>query len=173
MGAQWDGLHAAIRRAHVSSDTLRGTFDICHGPTRLARLLAWLLRCPAHAASVPVSLRIDPDGSVERWHRQFGRKRITTTQYQAEPGLLDERIGVLELRFRLDADGDALRFVQVGARARLGVVAAAWPRWCRPHVQAVEAADANGVRVSVQVSLPGVGMLLSYAGRLEVSAPGA
>jgi hypothetical protein len=170
MGARWEGLPAVIRRAHSSGGTLHGTFEIRHGPTRLARVLARLLRCPRQGAAVPVTLRIDPDGPVERWHREFGPRKVSTTQWAAAPGLLDERIGPLALRFRLDADRGELGFEQVGARACLGGATAAWPHWCRPHVRATEAADGDGLRVSVQVSLPRIGLLLSYTGRLDVPA---
>ena len=170
MGGQWEHLPAAIRRAHLSADTLRGRFDVHHGKSRLARLVARLIRCPREAAAMPVTLHIDADGAFESWHRTFGDRRVTTRQRTSEAGVLDEQIGILELRFRLDGDPDALRFRQVGARARLAGLSVPWPRWCRPHVDAVERAEPGGVGVRVTVSLPGVGLLMSYAGHLDVPA---
>ena len=171
MGPRWDGLPAAVQRAHRPSAMLRGTFDVRHGRSPLARAIARIVRCPREAAGVEVTLRIEADDGVEWWHRTFDGRRMTTRQRSEEPGVLNERIGPLELLFRLQVEGGALRFGQVGARGRLAGLALPWPRWCRPHVEARGARGAGGVGVRVAVSLPRIGLLMSYAGRLEVPAP--
>lgn len=171
MGPRWDELSAAVQRAHRPSPGLRGTFDVRHGRSPLARAIARIVRCPREAAGVEVTLCIEAEGGVEWWHRTFDGRRMSSRQQAEAAGVLNERIGPLELLFRLHADEGALRFDQVGARGRLAGLALPWPRWCRPRVEALARAEPGGVGVRVAVSLPRVGLLLSYAGRLEVPEP--
>jgi hypothetical protein len=171
MGPRWDELPAAVQRAHRPSAKLRGTFEVRHGRSPLARAIARIVRCPREAAGVEVTLCIEAEDGVEWWHRTFDGRRMTTRQQSEEAGVLNERIGPLELLFRLQVEGGALRFDQVGARGRLAGLALPWPRWCRPQVEALARAEPGGVAVSVAVSLPGIGLLMSYAGRLEVPEP--
>jgi hypothetical protein len=171
MGPQWDGLPAAVQRAHRPSAALRGTFEVRHGRSPLARALARMLRCPREAAGVEVTLEIEAGGGAEWWHRTFDGRRMTTRQRPEAAGVLNERFGPLELLFRLQVEGGGLRFHQVGARGRLAGLALPWPRWCRPEVEALARAEPGGVGVRVAVSLPRIGLLVSYAGRLEVPEP--
>lgn len=170
MAHTWDGVPDAIKRAHLSTGTLRGRFDVRRGSRRLARAIAGLMRFPAEGSGVPVTLRVEPDGAEERWHRTFAGRPLITRQRCRDAGILDEQVSILELRFRLEAGGGRLRYDQIGARLRLGRLAVPWPRWCRPRVEAVEIAEPGGVLVHVDVSLPRVGLLIGYRGRLDVPA---
>lgn len=171
MGPRWDELPAVVQRAHRPSAMLRGTFEVRHGGSLLARVLARIVRCPREAAGVEVTLRIEAEGGVECWHRTFDGRRMTTRQRLEEAGVLNERIGPLELLFRLQVEGGGLRFDQVGARGRLAGLVLPWPRWCRPQVEATARAEPGGVGVRVAVSLPGIGLLMSCAGQIEVPEP--
>jgi hypothetical protein len=125
-----------------------------------------LLRFPAEGSSIPVTLRVEVEDAAERWHRTFATRPLVTRQRCRDAGILDEQVGVLELRFRLEIRDAALRYEQVDARLRIGRLALPWPRWCRPRVEAVEVADSGSVIVSVDVRLPALGLLIGYRGRL-------
>jgi hypothetical protein len=122
------------------------------------------LRLPAQAASEDVQLVVEQRREGERWVRQFGNVRIITTQWQSEDGLLWERFGKIELGFRLDVEDGQLIYRQQTARFRVGCCTLPLPRWLAPRVSATEKACGNDVKVSVEVCVPWLGLLLPYNG---------
>jgi hypothetical protein len=133
---------------------------------RLARILARMLGLPAAGRQVDVRLQVRATGEGERWERAFGSRLLVTTQYPAPPGLLGERFGAVELRFRLEARGGALVYRSTAAALRLAAARVPLPRWLAPRVRARERSAGDGVTVRVGVTTPFAGPLLAYAGRL-------
>jgi hypothetical protein len=129
-------------------------------------MLARLLGLPAEGRSVPVRLHVQVAGEGERWERTFGSRVLATAQYPGPAGLLAERFGAVELRFRLEARRGVLAYRSTGAALRLGPARVPLPRWLAPRVRARERATADGVSVRVGVSSPFTGPLVAYAGRL-------
>jgi hypothetical protein len=114
-----------------------------------------------------------PQGQEERWTRQFGDRTWVTTQAAGEDGVLVEKMGLVELRFRLRAEGGALAYRQVGVALRWGPLSLPLPRSLWPAVEAREEAyEASQVRVSVAVRAPLVGLLIAYDGCLSPEAHG-
>ncbi len=92
----------------------------------------------------------------------------------AGEGELAERIGLLELRFRLEASDGSLVFRQVGAALLLGSLRLRLPAASAPRVDAREdPAGARQIRVHVRVALPAVGPLLTYEGTMNIEDTGA
>jgi hypothetical protein len=114
---------------------------------------------------VNVELTVTPDADGETWRRRFGTGELVTRQWE-EHGLLAERAGQLELRFRLSVSRGRLSFLQEGARLNVGGARVSLPRWLSPRVSAFAWEDGK-MQVSVEVSFPGVGLLCSYQGSLE------
>ena len=171
LGPAWQQLDGALRRLHRPGEELqvRGVFRVIHGRHRAAALLAWLLRFPRETEEMPVRLHVTPSGAGELWRRIFARRSIVSYQTSGGPGILKENIGLLEIRFRLTGAGGGLIYQQSAAGVRILSLFVPLPRWVRPIVQASEQADgSNSVITSVTVSLPGIGLLLSYAGRIEI-----
>lgn len=83
-----------------------------------------------------------------------------------ERGFLTERVGSIELRFRLVVSEGRLLFHQVAAGLRMGGVRIPLPRWLSPQVTACAWEDGR-MQVSVEVRCPGVGLLCHYEGTLE------
>ncbi len=172
LGASWSGLPAAVRRCHLRDATAppvrgSGTFQIRHGNTFLSGFIALVLRVPPAATAVPVQLLITPHRGGERWLRTFGNCPLVTTQREYRNRLLAERTGMIEFRFRLDVLPGGLCYRQIGAALRLGPWGIALPPWMSPQVEAREEAndaDPNQTQVHVQVTLPLIGLLLSYEG---------
>jgi len=171
LGTSWSGLPSAVRRCHLRDAATRvrgsGTFQIRHGNTFLAGFVARVLRMPPAATAVPVQLLITSDKSGERWLRTFGTCPLVTTQREHRNGLLAERTGIMEFWFRLEVVPGGLRYRQIGAALRLGRGSIALLSWLSPQVEAREEAvegDPNQTQVHVQVTLPLVGLLLSYEG---------
>jgi hypothetical protein len=83
-------------------------------------------------------------------------------------GLLEERMGIVEMRFRLAVIGGALSYETVSAALRFGSLCLPLPHWLSPCVTAWEIAvdDMNQIHVSVDVTLPLLGRLIAYDGML-------
>lgn len=170
MGSSWNDLAEPLRCIHGTPSTVRasGHLRIEHGVNPVARLLARIIRLPPPNAAADVRLVIAAHGDGEHWVRTFDGRRLDTWQYQWHDGLA-ERFGVLEFRYRLMASGKSLFYAHAD-------VFLCWPvrvrvpgRWA-PCVEARE--DPGGPRrihVDVRVRLPRVGLLISYAGIVDVT----
>jgi hypothetical protein len=109
----------------------------------------------------------------EIWIRTFGEHRLVTRQHEAPDRHLAERFGILELRFRLCVVDGGLSYQQKRAALRLGVVGFPLPAWMAPQVTAWErpvASDSLLTHVEVRVTLPAIGDLFTYSGRLGCEA---
>jgi hypothetical protein len=165
------GLAAPVRRLHAGGGRGAGTFAVRRGAGRAARMLARLLRLPERGETVPLRLSVEPlGGGGERWRRNFAGREFVTEQREHAGGLLAERAGCFELLFRLSAEGGALVYRREGAAARVGRVRLRLPRPLAPRVEASERAaeGGGGVRVSVRVDAPLVGLIIEYEGLVTV-----
>jgi hypothetical protein len=142
-----------------------GHFRVRWGDRALARWLARLGGLPRTGERVEVELTVTSDAEGETWRRRFGSDELVTRQWE-ERGLLTERAGSLELRFRLSVSNGRLFFQQEGAVLKVGVARISLPRWLSPRVSAC-AWEQGQMQVSVEVSFPGVGLLCGYEGSLE------
>jgi len=84
------------------------------------------------------------------------------------PGLLVERLGIVEMLLRLKVVGGALSYQTGGAALRLGSLRIPIPHRLSPYVMAWEKAvgDTNRIHVTVDVTLPLLGRLMAYDGIL-------
>ena len=171
-GHAWHEVAEAIRQAHPGNDNLqaRGVFRVQHGPGCIARLLAWLLQLPHPADVTSVELHITPSGQGEKWVRRFGGKRLVTLQQEAPGRLLAERFGLLEFRFQLQPQAEALIYLQQEVALCFGRLRLLLPSWLAPQVNATERAveATQRTHIAVVISLPFLGLLISYEGELEV-----
>ena len=169
-GAAWRRVAAPIQSVHAARPTeAHGRFRIDHGRHVLARLLARILRLPAQGVDVDTRLRITACGNGEHWLRTFNGHRLETRQFATDDSALAEQFGILELRFRLETSGDSLLYVQHQAALVFGPVRLTLPGACAPHVDAREdPAGADAVNVDVRVTLPAIGTLIAYQGRIDV-----
>jgi hypothetical protein len=126
---------------------------------------------PAAGADVPVKLVVTPHVQGERWARTFGATPFVTEQSAAGDGAtLVERIGPTEVNYNLEIAGGALYYRQVAAYLRLGPLRLPLPRWLAPHIAARESPmpDEKSTHISVKVTLPAIGLLVSYKGYIEI-----
>lgn len=137
-----------------------GTFRVRRGRGSAARILGCILGLPPAAESVPVRLTIVPEGRGERWRRCFGTARLDSVQSE-RGGLLVERMGAVEMMFRLEARDGELHFRHLETRLVLPV-----PPGLAPRVHARVAGGACA-HVQVRVECPGVGLLAEYEGDMQ------
>lgn len=172
VGPAWAELHPAVYKAHLNGgDELQAhaVFTIRHGQNPLARFAAWLGRLPAQAEAAPVRLAVRRVANGERWERIFPNTRLVSTQYHAGDGLMGERFGLMEIRFRMSVSGQRLVYTQEAAYLTLGPLRLRIPKTLAVQVSASEGVGADGVspHTSVSVSAPLVGLLVSYEGDLK------
>jgi hypothetical protein len=174
MGTAWAEVPEAVRQVHLDGRLMCGigSFRIRHGTNQLARFLLSILRLPPAAEAVATKLVITPLGCGERWMRRFGDKELVTTQAERTGGVLVERVSIVELWFQLQVSDRALIYRQLGAALRLGPLSVPLPQWLWPRVEAREETDVlNRVRVSVIVTVPLAGVLISYDGHIHREEP--
>jgi hypothetical protein len=165
VGDGWGVLDEPVRRLHRCGRG-EGVFAVRRGEGRLARVVARLMGLPEGGGAVPLLLSIEPQGGGERWRRNFAGREFVTEQGEHAAGLMAERAGPFELLFRLTAEGGALTYHQEGAALRVRSLRVRLPRLLAPRVEAWERAGegGEGVRVSVSVTAPLTGPLISYEG---------
>jgi len=171
-GVAWSEIDTALQRMHCNCEPVHaaGVFRISHGTSLGAKLLLLFLRLPPPNAAAQVELIVRPLGESETWLRLFDGKPVATVQRECVSGLLAERFGPIEFRFRLSFADHTIHYRQVGVSLRLPFFPEIpLPRWASPHVSAWETAGASGMetRILVEVSAPLAGLLFSYKGKLR------
>jgi hypothetical protein len=177
LGDSWLSLDVAVRRLHASGPLVHavGVFRVRRGSNLLARTLARLARLPAAGEAVDIQLRVTAWGGGEKWQRTFAGRPLVTLQSERPVGLLAERMGFVEMRFRLQVVGGALAYRTTSAALCLGSLCVPLPRWFTPRVGALErpVGEVGQIDVSVEVHLPLLGCLIAYDGTLtSVEAQG-
>ena len=172
LGSAWSGLHPEVQRVHTRPGSTRAQaqLEVRRAPGRLLGLMLNLAQVPKAAGHARVRLviveRTTPHGPQECWHRVFDGQPLVTHQCEAPGGLLSERVGPLEFRFRLLAEDGTMLFEQHGCWLRAGRLAVRLPRaltpiiWCRES--ATDMPDQTSVHV--RVSAPSGRLLFSYRG---------
>jgi len=171
IGDAWAQMAEPIRLAHASHSIIRGSgrLRVEDGRHFLARILARMLRLPRPTAAVETQLLVTVGPECEHWQRTFNGRHLKTRQYESNPSELSEQFGVLEFRFRLDASGGNLLYVQREAAVLFGPVRLRIPAAWAPRVEAREdPAGPTRIKVAVRVVLPGIGQLIAYDGFVDI-----
>ncbi len=170
LGDSWRDLDKALRCLHGAGANVHaeGVFRVRQGSNRVARVIARWSRMPAAGDAVDIRLKVTADEKGEEWRRTFAGHPLVSLQLYRDDGLLVERMGMVELRFRLTVAGGSLNYQTESAALSLGSLSLPLPNWLSPRVIARERAvgDLNQVHVSVDVSFPLLGRLIAYDGML-------
>ena len=169
LGKDWPELSECVRCAHSVGEEMNGVFRITHGAGWAAKTLARWSDLPQAADTADIRLKIFSEDAGERWERQFNGKAFATKQWRGKDGFLVERFGLWELHFKLRVKEGNLFYDQSFAKLCVGAFHFPMPRACAPCVFAKEIQDgAARVLVTVMVTLPLIGPLISYEGYLNV-----
>ena len=166
-----DRIHPDVARLHFGDEPLSasGLFDVRRGSGMGVRVLAALLRLPAPARGVPLTLRIERDGRREVWHRAFGRRSLDASFEHSTSGEVVEGFGPLRLHYRTRTESGALVLDLASANVRLGWISMRLPRCAAPRVRARAWVrhDDGRVHAFIAVLAPWGDLLLAYRGYLE------
>lgn len=164
LGAAFYNLPEAVRRLHALRGTARhaGVATIERGRNPLARLCATVAGLPKSMRDAPTTVEFVADAKRETWRRDFGGMRMQSRLTFAD-GLLRERLGPLQFRYRLHAGGEALWWQVVGVRVfGLLPLPATW----FDGVRCREREHAGRYEFLVEARLPLVGLVIRYEGWL-------
>jgi len=169
LGSRWDALPAPIRALHGDDAHIdaRGRVEV-RGDTRwLPRRLRRMLRMPEPVADAPLRVEIRRDGSVETWTRYFPDACLESHLSPSPrwPGVFAERLGGARLTFGFAVEDGQLRWVTRDVR----FLAMPLPlRWFDGIDARCSERDGR-YRFDIAVRLPLVGLLVAYAGWLEIA----
>lgn len=161
----FDALPAPLRILHLRDGRAlwRGEVEVIRGRGLLSRFFAWSTRLPP-AGTGPIEVEIVADDGREQWTRHVAGHAMRS-RLRAVGGLLDERLGLVDFRFRLASVDRDIVWTVAGVRVfGLLPLPVAW----FSQVRAREFADGERYRFEVVAALPVAGPLVHYRGWLAV-----
>ncbi|MFN7921275.1 MAG: DUF4166 domain-containing protein [Bryobacteraceae bacterium] len=161
IGADFNGLTPRIRSFHDSKQPVevRGVFRVTRGKSVIGNWLTDLSRFPRSHEALPVSLRVEPVGSGERWLRRFGETVVESWQFEAH-GFLVERFGPLVLYLQARVVDGALEVTDL----RSTFIGVPLPPFLSPRVAARGIDGATGIEVEIRIWCAPLGLLVEYSG---------
>jgi len=168
LGVAFDSLPEGIRRVHsgAASAWFGGGCAIERGTNWLGRLSATLTGMPPATPQVDVRIEIVADARGESWNRYFGGRPLRSRMSQ-ERGLLVERLGLLTVAFRLEANATQIVWLPQAGRV-LGVPL---PASFFQGIVARESMLDGRYHFDVRAALPVIGLVIHYRGWLDGDIP--
>ncbi len=115
---------------------------------------------PPAAESVPIRLRVVPDGERELWIRHFGEHELRSVQWLHRGELL-EKLGPVTFSYDLIVEENAFRMFTKKTWL-FGWIP--WPRFLSPKGTGEEIAEGDSIRADVRVKMPLLGEIIRYEG---------
>lgn len=164
LGAAFDALPATAQRLHSREGGAHyeGEVDVRRGHGWLSRLCALATGLPP-AGRGPIRVDIEARRGRETWTRHVAGHSMRS-RLRAHDGCLREHLGAVVFDFDLRPDGAQLHWRVARVRA-LGLPL---PARLFRDVHAREFEEAGRYRFDVHARLPGIGLLVHYAGWLHV-----
>jgi alkylated DNA nucleotide flippase Atl1 len=173
LGSAYGELPSQLQSLHGSFESRRwaGIAEVRRGKGTLARIIAAMLGFPKAAREVPLTVTFEPTKNGERWTRDFGGKRFSSVQavgMDRNDYLLVERFGIVRVAMALVVDGARLFLVP----RRWSVMGIPMPGRLLPAGTSFESEVDGQFRFDVDVSIPRVGLVAAYRGRLTAQTDG-
>ncbi len=167
LGEKFDALPQTIKDLHTfeGRKQLSGEADVRCNETIVGWFLLRLLRLPRTGKGQKARVRLEQDGQGERWHRSFGRDSFSSrvTLHGKKPGRIVETMGGVSAVIGLQVIPGGLQW-DVESLSLLGL---SLPRCIAPVTKATEREVDGLYRFDVSVTLPLLGLLVSYQGWLQ------
>ena len=165
MGENFSRLAPEVQQFHrlAGKHTLRGRVEVRAPKSLLAKLLAVLLGTPRCANEGAIRFELDAQPLTEIWTRHFPLQTMTS-HLQLIDGQLVEKLGAARLTFALSENNAQL---QMHLR-HLHFLGTPCPAWLMPRVIAEETGRDGRLHFHVRAEVPGVGLVASYQGYLQL-----
>lgn len=144
--------------------TFTGTFKITRGTGWLRRFICWIGGLPPSGESVPVVLKVIPEGDREQWIRHFGKHQLQSVQW-LDNGTLMEKLGPVTMAYKVTVDSHSFR-LETSKAWLFGWIR--MPLFLAPTGVGIETAIDNGVDVDVKAYGPLLGELVHYEGQIVI-----
>lgn len=166
LGEAFQDLPNAVRAFHDPNGMTvwAGEAHVTQGKGVMARMACRLFGFPRDGAAVPLVLTVIPEGSSEKWHRDFGGRVMSSVQF-AKGALLIERLGPVLIKMRPVINGDRFSVQPVG----WSLLGLPLPRALMPTSENFETETDGRFQFNVSIAAPLVGPIVAYRGYLEVS----
>lgn len=165
MGLDFDSLAHELQIFHSMTGKMKlsGQCSVTGPQTWLGKLMGWIFSLPRTTEDANLSFEMDADMHQETWRRHFSN-RLMISRMRVIAGTLVERLGPVDLHFRLKADNGKLIMLLAG----ISVAGIPCPRFLIPSVVAEETASPGKLHFNVAAHLPVVGLLVAYQGFLNI-----
>ncbi|WP_429242222.1 DUF4166 domain-containing protein [Luteibacter sp. 621] len=168
LGSAFDSLPPRLRELHGTSEARRwsGHAEVRHGGGLLARMVRGAVGFPKAGSNVPLVVAFTPEGEGERWTRSFDGKDFSSHQSAGEGRdeyLLTERFGLATFALALVVEGERLLLVP----RRWSLLGVPMPALLLPKGISFEHESEGRFCFDVEISMPGVGLIVGYRGSLE------
>jgi hypothetical protein len=168
LGDSYGALPGIIRRMHAVNPRVEasGAGTVTHGTNWITRMMARALGFPAEGVDRPLAVSFLQGAGSETISRSYPDATLITHQRPAGPagsGRLAEGFGPFQLVILLVPSYRGLDF----DLQEVGLWGRNLPKWLQPRLSAREFVEADWYRFEVEISLPVLGRLIRYEGRLR------
>lgn len=163
MGADFLALPKAVRQMHsvLREASAEGEAEVTGATNPIGRLIARMMGFPP-AGRCPLRVLFAERDGAERWQRQFGQSSFASNLSQSGEWLT-ERFGLIAFDFALHRTSNGLAMQM----RRWSVCYIPLPLAWAPQTEASEWAQDGWFHFDVLITLPMIGRLVHYRGRLQ------
>lgn len=161
---QFHELDELIQKAHIGTIRLKGLVSVKRG-NALASLMCTVLGFPKNSDQCPLEVLAEHKAEEMIWQRNFNG-RLMVSHFSLVGPYLQESLGMTRMLMKLTVQNGRLVYDLVKTKM-LGITL---PKFLSPGLTAYEHEDGDKYVFSVEVSLPFIGRLIKYEGRLDLLA---
>jgi saccharopine dehydrogenase-like NADP-dependent oxidoreductase len=164
MGVHFDAVPGPVQHMHalIGDGGASGTAVVKRGRNWAARLVASVMRFPPEGEH-DLHVHFTERDGIEQWTRDFGGARFSSELSECN-GQLVERFGPMRFHFALPSDRNGLEMVM----QKWSIFGLPMPLALAPKSPAREWAEEEDFCFDVPISLPLIGMVVHYQGRLRL-----
>jgi len=166
LGDEFAQLPAPLKEAHLvtSYKTLTGTVDVQRGKNPLANLIAFIFGFPNSQENAPIEVTMDLQGEKELWTRTIGKSVFRSVLSKGQkPNEVFEKFGPIKFKITLNHKQGQL-FYNLVSTQFFGIPL---PKFLTPKSDTHERSEDGKFIFDVDISLPILGRLIKYTGKLS------
>ncbi|GJD96473.1 SDR family oxidoreductase [Methylobacterium iners] len=166
LGQGLDRLPGPVRAMHdaIGDGGAAGTATVVRGKSGPARLIGAVMRFPPEGTH-RVHVTFEEENGAERWTRRFSDRSFSSAMSQ-QGKFLVERFGPLRFFFSLLPDSSGLKMVM----AKWSLLGIPLPLSLAPRSLASETGVEGAFHFDVSITLPLIGLIVHYKGRLALDS---